>query len=355
MYRIYIAGTVMPLAPEKITYKIKNRNEVKTLIDGSEITIPKKVGLTEISFSLRLPGKRLPFAIYDYNRFMNPLRYLDLFDTLKNSGKPFMLDIARLDDKATEIYQASAITQSSSIVRVGADGKAPPGLLPGTQVVTAGGVWQISAVNPDGSYQSHKVADSVNVQSNGKAPKGLKAGTYVVTAGGLYKITAVNRDGSYQSVKVSDDIASVRLETQSDSTAVTLEDYTVEDRAEDGDDIIVNLTFRQWRYYATQYVAKENGRNVLKSVGGISLQAAVPYTYMTQQGDTLTGIAKRFFNDSTQWENIYQMNQDTIEQKAKDHGYSSSVRGSRLFPNTILKLQIIPEEDTDLQNMRWWG
>lgn len=355
MYRIYIAGILMPLAPEKITYKIKNRNETKVLIDGSEITIPKKAGLTEISFSLRLPGKRLPFAMYDYNRFMNPLRYLDLFDQLKAAGQPFMLDIARLDDRTNEIYQASAITTNSTIVRVQSNGKAPSGLSPGTLVLTAGGVWKITAVNADGSYQSQKVAECVNVQSNGKAPKGLKVGTYVITAGGLYKITAVNSDGSYQSVKVSDDMASVRMQTQSDSTTVTLEDYTVEDKAEDGDDIMVSLVFRKWQYYATQYVKVENGKKVLKSVGGISVKTAVPYTYMTKAGDTLTGIAKRWFNDSSKWQDIYDLNKDVIEQAAVDHNEKSSISGSLIYPNTILKLTYLPEDNDDLQNMRWWG
>lgn len=41
------------------------------------------------------------------------------------------------------------------------------------------------------------------VQDNGKAPAGLGAGDEVVTAGGTYRITGVNPDGSYRSEKVN--------------------------------------------------------------------------------------------------------------------------------------------------------
>jgi len=50
-------------------------------------------------------------------------------------------------------------------------------------------------VTPTGLYYK--------VQDNGKAPSGLKAGDYVVTGGGTYMITGVNPDGSYSgAVKV---------------------------------------------------------------------------------------------------------------------------------------------------------
>lgn len=46
------------------------------------------------------------------------------------------------------------------------------------------------------------------VNPDGRAPAGLSAGDEVWTNGGIYRITAVNADGSYQSVRVSDAEAS---------------------------------------------------------------------------------------------------------------------------------------------------
>lgn len=48
-------------------------------------------------------------------------------------------------------------TNNGGVYQVGPDGKAPKGLSVGDQVVTAGGTYEITAVNADGSYQSKLV------------------------------------------------------------------------------------------------------------------------------------------------------------------------------------------------------
>lgn len=63
-------------------------------------------------------------------------------------------------DQTTGNYKgqyASAPAAPSNVYRVGADGKAPKGLKAGSQVVTGGGTYQITAVNPDGTYQSQLI------------------------------------------------------------------------------------------------------------------------------------------------------------------------------------------------------
>lgn len=61
---------------------------------------------------------------------------------------------------------------------------------------TSGGV--PSAYTPYGG-----AGKTVQVGSDGKAPAGLKAGDSVKTGGGIYRITGVNADGSYQSQRVA--------------------------------------------------------------------------------------------------------------------------------------------------------
>lgn len=115
---------------------------------------------------------------------------------------------------------------SGKIYKVGADGNAPKGLQAGDQVVTAGGTYLITAVNPDGSYQTQLTNQSqttsgykgaysslttptgnvYQVDANGNAPKGLNPGDQVVTANGIYIIEAVNKDGSYVSTLINADI-----------------------------------------------------------------------------------------------------------------------------------------------------
>ena len=143
--------------------------------------------------------------------------------------KAFGIDVSELLNSFTETVK--------KIVRVLPGGKAPAGLNVGDQVVTGGGTFEITGVNPDGSYESKKVdpnqtiynydgpyddvpggytgsdkypssgggsssrgGRTVRVESGtGKAPKGLSVGDKVVTAVGTYIIVAVNPDGTYQS------------------------------------------------------------------------------------------------------------------------------------------------------------
>lgn len=51
--------------------------------------------------------------------------------------------------------------------RVGSDGKAPPGLNVGDQVVTGGGTYRIVAVNADGSYESELVNKNLTTANYG--------------------------------------------------------------------------------------------------------------------------------------------------------------------------------------------
>lgn len=112
---------------------------------------------------------------------------------------------------------------ANRLVKVLANGSAPSGLGVGDRVVTAAGTYEITGVNPDGSYESRLVDRNqttgnyngeydygtpnpsrriAKVRNNGSAPPGLDVGDWVVTAAGTYQITAVNPDGSYQSALI---------------------------------------------------------------------------------------------------------------------------------------------------------
>lgn len=56
-----------------------------------------------------------------------------------------------------------------AVVKAGADGKAPKGLSAGDSVLTNGGTYRITGVNPDGTYQSVKVNDLTASAGNGAA------------------------------------------------------------------------------------------------------------------------------------------------------------------------------------------
>lgn len=63
--------------------------------------------------------------------------------------KALGVDVTELSDAIT--------AASNRIVKVGSDGKAPSGLAVGDRVVTGGGTYEITGVNPDGTYESKLV------------------------------------------------------------------------------------------------------------------------------------------------------------------------------------------------------
>ena len=63
-------------------------------------------------------------------------------------------------------------------------------------------------------------------------------------------------------------------------------------------------------------------------------------TYTVVSGDTLWGIAKRFYGTGTKYNIIYDANVDIIESTAKARGKSSSSNGHWIWPGTVL---VIPE------------
>ncbi len=91
-YKLYMAGTLMPITPSKVTVKINNQNKTMTLINGEEINILKAAGLSDVSFELVLPQVSYPFSnggaqSADY--------YLSLFERLKVSKSPFQFILNR--------------------------------------------------------------------------------------------------------------------------------------------------------------------------------------------------------------------------------------------------------------------
>lgn len=50
-----MAGILLPVPPEKISYKIKNNNKTIDLVNGGALNVLRQPGLTEISFTLLIP------------------------------------------------------------------------------------------------------------------------------------------------------------------------------------------------------------------------------------------------------------------------------------------------------------
>lgn len=64
-YSVYLGSNRLPVPPEKITYKIGNKNETVDTINFGEVLVSRKRGLGEISFSALIPNVDYPFSSTD--------------------------------------------------------------------------------------------------------------------------------------------------------------------------------------------------------------------------------------------------------------------------------------------------
>lgn len=94
MYRIYLGGLLLPVAPGEISTKIKNANKTLTLVNEGEISFLRAAGLTELEFTVLLPATPYSFALYD-GGYKAPAAYLSHFERLKTGREPFQFIVVR--------------------------------------------------------------------------------------------------------------------------------------------------------------------------------------------------------------------------------------------------------------------
>lgn len=134
---------------------------------------------------------------------------------------------------------------------------------------------------------------------------------------------------------------------------VALEEFTMKEDWEEGNDVLISFTLRQWKAYGTKTV-KVSPNNTIKNTGQTSNSSAsrqektvTQETYKVKTGDTLWGIAQQHFGDGTRWTEIYEANQATIENVANEHGLASSESGHWIWHGTEL---ILPSGTTTGNN-----
>lgn len=106
MYSFYMDGILLPVPPSKFTMKINNKNKTYDLINIGEINVLKMAGLTDIDFEVLLPGVKYPFAVYE-GGFKKPSFYLEKFEQLKVSQKPFQFIVSRFSPSGEYLFDTN--------------------------------------------------------------------------------------------------------------------------------------------------------------------------------------------------------------------------------------------------------
>ena len=107
---------------------------------------------------------------------------------------------------------------------------------------------------------------------------------------------------------------------------VSVEDYTIEENATNGLDVSVEVKLKQYRDYSTKTVAikatvKHNDSKdtpVVKKTATVkttrpATTAPKVRTYTVKKGDTLWGIAKKYYGNGAKYPTIYNANKDKIK------------------------------------------
>ena len=96
MYKFYIAGVLLPIAPQSLSIEVDNKDTEIELANGGVMTVLNSPGLSKYSFTFRAPNKSYPFAMYNKGYIEAPA-FLSLLENLKTSQKPFMFKVIRGD------------------------------------------------------------------------------------------------------------------------------------------------------------------------------------------------------------------------------------------------------------------
>lgn len=104
MYSFFIDGMELPIAPQKLTVKIKGNNKTLTLINEGDINFLRAPGLTEITFDAVLPMLgQYSFA----NGYRRPDSYLSKLESLMTDKEPFRFLVSRVAPSGRLLYDTN--------------------------------------------------------------------------------------------------------------------------------------------------------------------------------------------------------------------------------------------------------
>lgn len=99
-YKFIIANVILPITPEKMQIKIKNKNKSIDLINLGEANILKMPGLSTIDFDFVAPAYKYPYVI----EYREQVFYYNLLEKLKTEQKPFIFSIIRQKPNGAAMY-----------------------------------------------------------------------------------------------------------------------------------------------------------------------------------------------------------------------------------------------------------
>lgn len=113
-----------------------------------------------------------------------------------------------------------------------------------------------------------------------------------------------------------------------------LENFSTSEDAENGFDILLDISLKQYIEYKTKIYRPDSGNSTNQRIE----KNPEKTTYTIKSGDTLWALAKYFYGNGALYTIIYNANKSVIESVAKSRGLASSSNGHWIFPGTELTI-----------------
>lgn len=125
---------------------------------------------------------------------------------------------------------------------------------------------------------------------------------------------------------------------------MALEDIELKESADEGDDVLVSFTLKQFKEYGVKILSVQKPDSTTPPPTTSTSPTTRPtenktetsQTYTVKSGDCLWNIAKKFYGNGAKYTVIYNANKAEIEATAKKRGYKSSSNGHWIFPGQKL-------------------
>lgn len=127
------------------------------------------------------------------------------------------------------------------------------------------------------------------------------------------------------------------------SRKVSLEELEVKESADEGDDVLISFTLKEYKDYGVKTIKIPNSAPTTTSTSdkprGNDNKDSLPQPYVVKSGDCLWNIAKKFYGNGAKWKKIYDANKTVIENTAnKYRNGKGSSNGHWIYPGTKLTI-----------------
>lgn len=126
---------------------------------------------------------------------------------------------------------------------------------------------------------------------------------------------------------------------------VALESFELTESADEGDDVLVSFTLKQYKEYGVRTInvpsestSKPTTTSTSEKPRSTENKASTSTTHKVKSGDNLWSIAKKYYGNGALYKSIYTANKNVIEDAAKKHGKASSREGHWIWSGTVLTI-----------------